>query len=578
MAFVSHKPGDRLSKVLRGLAPSFIFVGLLSLFCNLAMLIAPLYMLQIYDRVLTSGSHDTLIMLTVLALGLLFINSVVEVARSRILVRIGARIDGELSPKLFESSFIARLKGRDGSPAESLRDLDSYRAFLTGPGIIAIFDAPWTPIYIAIIFAFHAWLGAVALAGAVAIAALAILSDLAVRPALSEAGKGTRKSTDFTELVGRNAEVVHAMGMLDVLTRRWAHTHDYGVSWQAAASDRSAVLQAAAKFVRMSLQIAVLGVGAWLALAGQITPGVMVAASIIMGRALAPVETLIGQWRNLVTARQARERLRSAFAFVEEEGVERTELPPPGGRLEADRVGLRLPGSKGPILSNISFQIDAGSSLGIIGPSGVGKSTLARLLVGLIEPNFGTVRLDGADVASWPKRHLGNYIGYLPQDVELLSGTVAGNISRFAEKDSGRIVEAAKRANAHEMILALPDGYETRIGEGGRMLSGGQRQRIALARAVFGDARVIVLDEPNANLDAGGEEALRHALIRLKREGRTVVIITHKIALLNVADNILMLQEGTVGMFGPREELFEEIKRRQPVNSMGPRNVARSPA
>ena len=230
------------------------------------------------------------------------------------------------------------------------------------------------------------------------------------------------------------------------------------------------------------------------------------------------------------------------------------------------------------LMMEVKSRIEAGSSLGIIGPSGVGKSTLARLLVGLIEPNFGTVRLDGADVASWPKRHLGNYIGYLPQDVELLSGTVAGNISRFAEKDSGRIVEAAKRANAHEMILALPDGYETRIGEGGRMLSGGQRQRIALARAVFGDARVIVLDEPNANLDAGGEEALRHALIRLKREGRTVVIITHKIALLNVADNILMLQEGTVGMFGPREELFEEIKRRQPVNSMGPRNVARSPA
>ena len=300
---------------------------------------------------------------------------------------------------------------------------------------------------------------------------------------------GTRKSNDFTEVVGRNAEVVHAMGMLGALTHKWIRTHDYGVAWQAVASDRSALLQAVAKFVRMSLQIAVLGVGAWLALAGQITPGVMVAASIIMGRALAPVETLIGQWRSLVAARQARERLRSAFSLVESEGLNQTELPPPGGRLEAERVGLRLPGSKAPILSNVSFELAAGECLGIIGPSGVGKSTLARLIVGLHEQSFGVVRLDGADVASWPKRHLGKFVGYLPQDVELLSGTIAGNIARFSDHASHCVVEAAKRANAHEMILSLPDGYETRIGEGGRMLSGGQRQRIALARAVYGEAR-----------------------------------------------------------------------------------------
>lgn len=572
------KASDQLSQALRGLAPNFIFVGVLSLFCNLAMLIAPLYMLQVYDRVLTSQSHDTLIMLTALALGLLFINAIVEIARSRVLVRIGARIDGELSPQLFASSFIARLKGRDGSPAESLRDLETYRSFMTGPGIIAIFDAPWSPIYIAIIFAFHPWLGGLALFGAFIIAALAIISDLSVRSALNEAGKGSRKSSNFTELVGRNAEVVHAMGMLNALTTKWVRAHDHGVGWQALASDRSAILQAAAKFVRMSLQIGVLGVGAWLALAGQITPGVMVAASIIMGRALAPVETLIGQWRSLVTALQARERLRSAFAFVDEVSENRTELPPPGGRLEAEKVGLRLPEAKAPILSNVSFQVDAGTCLGVIGPSGVGKSTLARLIVGLVEPSFGVVRLDGADVATWPKRHLGNFVGYLPQDVELLSGTIAGNISRFSAKDSGRIVEAAKRANAHEMILSLPDGYETRIGEGGRMLSGGQRQRIALARAVYGDARLIVLDEPNANLDAGGEEALRHALIRLKNEGRTVIIVTHKPALLNVTDAILMLQDGTVGMFGPRHEVLEKIRRVHSVNAPDPRTAIRSPA
>jgi PrtD family type I secretion system ABC transporter len=561
---------DRLSLVLRSLSGAFLYVGLFSLFCNMAMLIAPLYMLQVYDRVLTSQSRDTLVMLTILAIGLLAINAVVEVARSRMLVRIGARLNAELSPAVFASSFSARLKGSDRSASEPLRNLETVRSFLTGTGIIAIFDAPWTPVYLGVIFLLHPVLGWVAVAGGVTIAALAIASEIAVRAALTEAGSGSRSSNDFTELVGRNAEVVHAMGMLGALTARWSRFHEYGVAWQAVASDRIAILQAIAKFVRMSLQIAILGVGAWLALDQQLSPGAMVAASIIMGRALAPVELLIGQWRSLVGARQAHQRLRAALALVDES---RTELPAPGGRLVASQVGMRFDGAASPVLSNISFELEAGEMLGITGPSGAGKSTFARLLVGLQETSFGSVRLDGADISTWPREHLGAYVGYLPQDVELLSGTVATNIARFGAHDSERIVAAARLAGAHDMILALPEGYDTRIGDGGRMLSGGQRQRIALARAVFGNVRLIVLDEPNANLDAEGESALRDALMRLKQQGRTVVVISHKPSVLSVVDKILVLTDGRIRLYGSRDHVFSEIKKMMPL----PEVAARKP-
>jgi len=407
---------DRLSIILRSLSGAFLFVGLFSLFSNMAMLVAPLYMLQVYDRVLTSGSRDTLVMLTLLALGLLVINAVVEVARSRMLVRIGAKLNAELSPVVFASSFSARLKGSDRSAGEPLRNLETVRTFLTGTGIIAIFDAPWAPIYLGVIFLLHPVLGWVAVAGAVVITALAIASEIAVRAALYEAGTGSRSSNDFTELVGRNAEVVHAMGMLGALTERWSRFHEYGVAWQAVASDRIAIIQAIAKFVRMSLQIAILGVGPWLVLDQELSAGAMVAASIIMGRALAPVELLIGQWRSLVGARQAHQRLRTALSLVEQDDAGRTELPPPGGRLVASSVGMRFEGAASPVLSNIAFDLDAGEMLGITGPSGAGKSTFARLLVGLQEPSFGSVRLDGADISTWPREHVGAFIGYLPQE------------------------------------------------------------------------------------------------------------------------------------------------------------------
>jgi PrtD family type I secretion system ABC transporter len=559
------RPNDRLSAVLRSFRGAFASVGLFSLFSNTAMLIAPLYMLQVYDRVLTSQSYDTLVMLTVLAIGLLAVNAVVEVARSRLLVRIGAKLNAALSPAVFASSFKARLAGSDRSASEPLRNLETVRTFLTGTGIISLFDAPWSPIYLGVIFLMSPVLGWVAVAGALVIIALAVASEVAVRRALHEAGAGSRSSTDFTELVGRNADVVYAMGMLGALTERWSRFHEYGVAWQAVASDRIAVLQAIAKFVRMTLQIAILGIGAWLVLDHQLSAGVMVAASIIMGRALAPVELLIGQWRSLVGARQAAQRLRASLRLVDDEGRDRTTLPPPGGRLSVNDIGVRFQGAAAPVLTGISCDLEPGEMLGITGPSGAGKSTFARLLVGLQEASFGTVRLDGADLATWPREEVGKFVGYLPQDVELLSGTVATNIARFGAHDSAAIVAAAQLAGAHDMILSLPEGYETRIGDGGRMLSGGQRQRIALARAVFGDARLIVLDEPNANLDAEGESALRESLMRLKQQRRTVVVISHRPSLLNAVDKIMVLTDGRIRLYGARDRVFAEIRRMIPL-------------
>jgi PrtD family type I secretion system ABC transporter len=552
---------DKVDVVLRGLRGSLLLVGLFSLFINLSMLIAPLYMMQVYDRVLTSQSKETLVTLTILSLGLLCVAAIVELARSRLLVRLGARFDAELNQDLFGSAFRSRLQGSDRSASQPLRDLETVRTALTGAGVIALFDAPWSPIYLAVVFAIHPLLGAIAIAGSLAVVALAVLSEAAIRAPLQQAGAGCRTSSDFTDIVARNAEAIHVMGMLGGLRGRWLSFHQHGVAWQAVASDRIGVLQAIAKTVRAGLQIAVLGAGAWLTLEQEMSAGAMVAASIIMGRAMAPVEALIGQWRTLVNARQARWRLRDALETFEGDGRSGTRLPAPEGRLSVRQVGMRLDGAQSPILHNVSFDLQPGESLGLIGPSGSGKSTLARLLVGLWEPSYGQVRLDGVEISTWPKDQLGPHVGYLPQAVELMSGTVAENIARFGEASSERIIEAARLAGAHELILSLPQGYDTPIGDAGRILSGGQRQRIALARTVFGDVRFLVLDEPNANVDAEGEAVLRRALGILRERKRTIVIISHKPTVISFVDKLLVLRRGSVDLFGPRDKVMAELGR-----------------
>ncbi|MGI9476797.1 MAG: type I secretion system permease/ATPase [Hyphomicrobiaceae bacterium] len=544
-----------LKSALRSSRRAFLLVGLFSLFINLMMLVVPIYMLQIYDRVLTSQSRETLLALTVLAVALIALSGLVDVARSRLLVRISANLDHQMRGPLFLRAFYDIPGNQSRTASQPIRDLENLRTFLTGAGILAFFDGPWAPVYLAVIFLLHPVLGVVALVGALVILVLAVASEFAVRQPLDRAGRWSRGSNDFVDLVARNAEAVRVMGMLPDLQQRWSGRHDTSVAWQATASDRIAVIQSLAKSVRMGLQIAILGFGAWLVLDHALSAGAMVAASIIMGRALAPIEAAIGHWRGFVGARQSQRRIEALLDTTEQSG-ERTRLPAPCGRVTVDQVALRLPAQGEPILQGVSFDLEAGDILGLIGPSGAGKSTLARLIVGALSPTVGSVRLDGAEIGAWPDDEVGPYIGYLPQDMELLPGTVAQNISRFGAGDSENIVAAAKVSGVHDLILSLPEGYETLLGQGGTHLSGGQRQRIGLARAIYDRARLIVLDEPNTNLDSMGENALRTAISTLKDQKRTVIIITHKPSLLAEADKILVLRDGRVDSFGSRDNVL----------------------
>lgn len=537
----------------------FVIVGVFSLFINLAMLNGPLFMLQVYDRVLASQSKETLVVLTLLAAGILVFQSLVEVVRSNLLIRAGAKLDGELRGEAFGLSFDGR-QGEQMSSAQGLRDLDTMRNFLAGPGLIALFDAPWTPIFLMIVFVIHPLLGVLALTGAVVILGLAYLSELSTRNALKEAAAAHRDSEYFVGTLQTNAESARSMGMAHNLQRRWQEHHEASLAWQALASDRGARLNAAAKFARQFLQILALALGAWLALENQISAGAIVASSIIMGRALAPIEATIGQWKGFVQARQAFARLNEVLRSEQDTGP-RTELPVPTGNYRLEDVFLRIDGVKEPVVKGVSFELKAGEAFGLIGPTGSGKTTLARLMIGSIKPTAGSVRLDGVEISDWASKEVGPHIGYLAQDVELLDGTVAENISRYGEHDSAAIVAAAKTANAHEFILTLPNGYDTLIGERGKLLSGGQRQRIGLARAIYGNSKVVVLDEPNANLDATGEANLRQAVEIMKKQGRTVIVVTHRPGILPAVDKLAVMQAGQIASFGPRDQVLAALNK-----------------
>jgi PrtD family type I secretion system ABC transporter len=494
----------------------FISAGVFSLFVNLAMLNSPLFMLQVYDRVLTSQSEDTLLFLTLLSVGVLLIQALVEIARSDLLVRASSQLDNELRDLTFGISM--GKEPTDMSSAHGLRDLDNIRSFLASPALIALFDAPWTPIFLFVIFLLHPALGLLALAGALVIIGIAYLSEVATGKPLNEAAQAHRDSEFFVSTLQNNAESARSMGMVKNVQRRWEEHHEASLAWQAVASDRASRLSAAAKFARQLLQILCLALGAYLALENQISAGAIVATSIIMGRALAPIEASIGQWKRFVQVRQSYGRLNAVLKDIHE--APRTELPPAAGKFALEDVWMRFPGAKEPALRNVSFDVTPGEVLGIIGATGSGKTTLARLMIGALKPSAGNVRLDGVDVSDWSSAELGPQVGYLAQDVELMEGTVAENISRYGSPDSQAIIEAAKIASAHDFVLTLPNAYETIIGERGKLLSGGQRQRVALARAVFGNTKVVILDEPNANLDAAGEADLRRAVEIRPEQGR----------------------------------------------------------
>lgn len=529
-------------------------VAFFSFFINLLTLTSSIYMMQVYDRVLGSRSGPTLLYLTLFAGACLATLAALEVVRSRLLVRLGTRFDAQLSGLVFMRTLTA---GRSG---QGLRDLDQLRTFLTGPHILSLLDAPWMPIYIGLVYLLHPWLGHVALVGGVLLFLLALWNERDTREPIGEAGKQMAASTQFAEVSARNAEAIRAMGMLPGLTALWRKRHDLGIGLQGVASDRAGNVAAVAKALRFFLQIAILGVGAWLVIQQECTGGVMIASSIIMGRGLAPVEAAIGGWRGFLQARESYGRLLKGFG-TDAADAPTMPLPKPDGKLVFEGVSGGPPDLRKFTVQGLSFSLEPGVVLGITGPSAAGKSTLARLAVGVWRPGAGVVRLDGANIADWNREDVGPHIGYLPQDIELFPGTVAENIARFGAVDADRVVDAAQLAGAHQVILELPQGYDTPIGPAGVNLSGGQRQRIGLARAFYGRPPLIVLDEPTSNLDAEGEGAVRQAMEALRGQS-TMIVIAHRPAVLGGTDQLMVVFKGQIANFGPTSEVMPVITRR----------------
>ena len=551
-------PQNEIVKILLEFKSAFKSVGVFSAIINLLMLVPALYMLQVYDRVLSSRNETTLLMLTLMVLAAYLCMSALELVRSFVLVRVGAQFDMKLNKRIYTAAFEQNLKNAGSNAGQALQDLTNIRQFLTGNGVFAFFDVPWFPIYIAVIFMFDATLGVFALGGAILLIVLAYANEAVSKKPLTEANAMSVASSNLATNNLRNAEVIEAMGMLPNLMTRWFKLHGKFLQLQAEASEKAGVVTALTKFVRISMQSLILGMGALRVLEGEITGGGMIVASILMGRATAPVEQLIAVWKQWSSTRSAYQRLNTLLDAnpPRQAGM---SLQKPLGQVSVEAVTAAPPGSPVAVLKNLNFAIAPGDVLGIIGPSGSGKSTLARLLVGIWPAAVGKVRLDGADVYHWNKDELGPSIGYLPQDVELFGGSVSDNIARFGEIDSEKVIMAAKRAGVHDMILHFPQGYDTLLGDGGAGLSGGQKQRIGLARAMYDDPSLIVLDEPNSNLDDVGEQALVAALNDLRGRGKTIVLITHRTSALGTTNKLLLLRDGVAQLFGPRDQVLAEL-------------------
>ncbi|TQV61912.1 MAG: type I secretion system permease/ATPase [Halothiobacillaceae bacterium] len=555
-----------LRRVLSEHRRVFIAVGAFSMVINILMLVPSIYMLQIYDRVLASMNISTLVMLTLITIGLYVLMGALEWVRSQTLVRLSNQLDERLSGRVFDASFEYQLLGRGGNPAQALADANNLRQFVTGQGVFAFFDAPWAPIYIAVIFLFHWQMGVLALAGSFILIGLALANEVATRKSLSEANGLAIKANGLAQGNLRNAEVIEAMGMLPGIRERWSRINRRVLGLQTEASVSAGSISATTKFFRIALQSLILGLGAYLVIQNEMTAGMMIAGSILLGRALAPVEQLIGAWKGWVSAQGAYRRLEDLLQNFPEQPP-RTSLPRPKGEVRVENLLATPPGGSVPVIKGVNFAVPAGAILGVIGPSASGKSTLARLLVGVWPAQSGKVRLDGADIHDWNKIELGPHLGYLPQDIELFDGTIAENIARFGKVDPDALLKAAQLAGVHDMILRLPKGYDTPIGEAGQMLSGGQRQRVGLARAVYGDPALVVLDEPNSNLDDVGERALVQAVLTLKKQGATVVLITHRPSIIGAVDLVLLLKEGAVAAFGPRDQVLSALQQAQQVAS-----------
>ena len=556
-----------VSQAFQPIYAAFWGVAVVSFVINVLMLTGPVFMLQVYDRVLASSSVQTLVVIGVMAIILYVFYGLLEGVRSRLLARLGQRVDARLSPIVYRVSNALPVRlGHRAARLRPVQDLDTVRQFLSGPGPAAIFDIPWLPLYLGIVFLFHPLLGFVGLGGAIIICVLIGLNELLSRgPSEEAAGHAGRRSADV-EIGQRNSEVVAAMGMQDTLTARWnAQNNDY-LSTQRRAADRTGLFGTSIKTIRFVLQSAVLGVGAWLAIKQEISPGVMIASSIMVSRALSPIEQAVAQWRGFIASRQSLRRLREVLLAAEAE-PDKMDLPLPERKISVEQVFCGPFGEAVPFVQNVSLDLEAGDGLGIIGPSGSGKSTFARALVGVSPALKGVIRYDGAELGQWSSARRGEFIGYLPQDLQLFDGTIAENISRFRSDSSpDLVIEAAKLADVHDLIVSLPEGYNTVIGRSGRQLSAGQRQRVALARALYGNPFLVVLDEPNSNLDAEGDGALAGAVKAMRDKGSIVVVIAHRPSAIATVDKILCLKDGRMAGFGAKEDVLKQVV--QPVPRM----------
>lgn len=531
---------------------------------NMLMLTGALYMLQVYHRVLGSHSTETLVVLTLMAATALATMAALEVVRQRLLAKVGTWMNARLAPVLLTASVEYAAAAPGQVTSRPLRDLDQVRNFFTSPSIYPILDAPWAPIFFAAIFLMHPWLGWLALCGGIVLFALALLNEYTTRKPLTEAGSAQSRAYTQAEAVIRNAEVVQSMGMLKPLLEIWKVHQDEANEGHSRASSRGGTISAIARSFRQALQIAILGLGAYLVLRNEASGGIMIAASILMGRALAPVEQAIGTWKATVGARDAYKRL-VAVAGQHPEATPALPLPRPKGKFEAENIALARQGGGEPILKGISFQLNPGEVMALIGPSAAGKTSLARVLAGAWRPSAGRALLDGMDVAQWAAEDRGRHVGYLPQDIELFAGTVSENVCRFATLNPAvfkHVVNAAQLAGVHELIKGLPKGYATEIGEAGAVLSGGQRQRIGLARALYGDPALLILDEPNSNLDKEGEDALAAAIGIAKATKTTIILIAHRPNIMEKVDKVLVLNRGQQDLFGPRDYVFNELANR----------------
>jgi len=548
---------DLLKKARRGFVPVLVF----SCVFNLLMLVSPIYMMQVFDRVLTSGHTETLLVLTAIAIVALMVLGQMDTYRQRLLNRIGVWLDQSLSLPVLSRAMKLSLDGA-GVGAQPLRDLTQVRSFAASPALFPMIDAPWVPIFLTMIFILHPWLGLLSLFGAIGIFAIAYLNELATRTSLTEANQAQIKAFSEADKTVRQAEIVQAMGLLPNLMSRWAAINNQVLHHQSAAGDRAAEIGGITKFVRLSLQIGILGLGAYLVLANELTAGGMIAASILLGRGLAPVEQSIGAWKSWVAARAAYHRLNGVLSAVPDDPP-RMALSKPTGHISVEALTFVPKGSTKPILRNVTFDIKPGEAMAVVGPSAAGKSTLCRLMVGVFAPTAGHVRLDGAEVFFWDRSDFGLHVGYLPQNVEFFDATVSENIARMGTPDSVAVIKAAKLAGVHDMILRLPQGYDTQLSDGATTLSGGQKQRIGLARALFGDPCLLVLDEPNAHLDQEGEAALMRTIDHLRACGTAILMVAHRSSVISHVDKLLVLQAGQVQMLGPCDDVISQMSTRR---------------